>query len=343
MPETAVLSGHAAAPHYLSVRDISRLLIVPVMLGTAIYFALSFFPTGSERNFLYLFLVMFMFDTGHAVATFNYLRINNEVRQNISLLLLAAPIAILTLAYFLFELSPVYYYRAAGYLLLFHTVMQQYAWFKKSFTKMLPIYIYNIYRLMFLAIVFIPLLYLHTGKSPLGTFYYRDGVILTFLPQQAGLILTYLHFLILACGVAAIVYLREIQKSTLLVLACSWLIYFYGIMLAPNRYYYWCTLLVSHGFAYYLYTSEYSGNSEGKTPGISIKERFKALGKSGLATHLSFIIFFNILWFGSIVLYDTTAYLAPVLLLPSLVHCLIDSIIWKTNFRNNCRRLQPVN
>jgi hypothetical protein len=264
----------------------------------------------------------------HVFATFFFLKKHPDIRVKLGPLMWLLPLLIIGLSYVVFFFSWQLLLQMTAYTVLFHTVLQQFGWFQKSFDSMVDNFSYILYKIIFLCSTILPILYWHTGLNGFGRWYFFNNVIVFFVSPALGPFLMYGSNLVILASVGILAIRKNLLLKPLILLAMTWFVYFYGIVFSNSLLFFILCLVFSHAGGYVLFTYQSILNHNGSY------QRSKAVRYSifQIIVLLS-VASFWIYSLGNIL--NVRDYLIPLQLVPTTFHLAFDSLIWRKNFRTN--------
>jgi hypothetical protein len=307
------------------------ILFIPLALAVFVYalFGQNLKMAVESRQFGIGTLIwpLLTIDTMHVFATLFFLKKNKVVRAKLGKLLWILPPLTLGACYVLFFISWQSLLQVTAYTVLFHTVLQQFGWFQKSFDSFVDKSSYTLYKVIFFACSLVPILYWHTGLSGLGTWYFFNDVIVIFVPPELGNPILLFAYSAIAVSIGLLAFRRNLLLKPLAILAVTWFIYFYGIVYSQSLLFFIMCLVFSHAGGYIIFTSTYfikkNNVASSRLPVVKF-----------LLLNTSVLIGVSIFWVYSLQNILNVAYiLIPIQLAPTVLHLVFDSLVWRKKFR----------
>lgn len=309
------------------------ILLIPIGLAILVHFFWGQSLVMATQNEQYgigsLIWPLLMIDTMHVFATLFFLKKHPDIRQKLGRILWVLPLVIVSLSYGIFFFSWHLLLQTTAYIVLFHTVLQQFGWFQKSFDQIIEPFSYLLYKIIFVASSLVPILYWHTGLNGFGRWYFFNNVIVIAVPEFLGPILTYGAVLAILLSLACLAYRRALSAKPLVILAITWFIYYYGIILSGSLLFFILCLVFSHagGYVLFTYQSILKQTDTPKTAGLFVRSNL---------LQVMALIGVSIFWIYSLShILNVSNYLIPLQLVPTTFHLGFDSLIWRKNYRTN--------
>lgn len=317
----------------LSWQNFAVILLFPILLALLIYIFIGQSLLMATNNEQYgigsLIWPLLMVDTMHVFATLFFLKKHPDIRMKLGRLMWLLPVLILGLSYAIFFISWHLFLQITAYIVLFHTVLQQFGWFQKSFDKLTDSFSYFLYKIIFISSSIIPIIYWHTGLNGFGRWYFFNNVIILFVPQTLGPVLSIGSGILILSSLIALALRKTLLAKPLVILAITWFIYFYGIVLSDSLLFFILCLVFSHAGGYVLFTYQSILRSKDE-----FKPRY-GFNRSSLLQVL-FLVSVSIFWIYSLGnILNVRDYLIPLQLVPTTFHLAFDSLIWRKNFRTH--------
>lgn len=283
---------------------------------------------GLNLNFALFVLLLPSFDFAHIFAVFPAVlsRLNHrpEFRRNFAFLALA--VFILVLAVYLTSES--LFTSILAYLALFHILRQQVGWVMIARAKAKDPTPRSLDLLQIYSLMFFPVIWWHSGLSTVSKKYFVPGDLALSFPEQVGWLALTVFILVQAYYWFS--YLRKPVRNQAkhLVLASTFIWFFFGLVLPGNSDFFWVSLILIHGLAYIYYVSRMAPTPWNPLQKISVTARLKYF--------FAFLLLTGICWSTlHFTLYSQSEWkqvLAPLVWTPLLLHYVFDGVIWRKGF-----------
>jgi hypothetical protein len=334
----------------------SFFILAPAYYSIALAFLLSFIISPSESLTLIPWVIfVLLIDVGHVYGSLYRTYLNPlELEKNYSLLLFV-PIACYTIALVLYNLGPLYFWRALAYLAVFHFIRQQYGIMRiySRNENECPKFFKTIDTATIYLATLYPISYWHTNLPRNFSWFVENDFFLN-IPFQTTTIVGWLYSISILIFISKNIYsfknkiLLNVPKN--IFIAGTGLSWWVGIVYFNSDLIFTVTNVVSHGIPYFALVWS-RGRQDLKNNEELNKTYFKYFFSSyslpiflGILFLLSFFeegIWAELVWRENLSFFQPFSFLpvitnhniltwiVPILALPQMTHYVLDGFIWR--------------
>lgn len=329
-------------------------IAMPAFISSFLVWAFPGFFNKNELSDFWWILLILMMDVGHVYSTVFKTYFNKEEMQKRTLLFKLVPLICFVFAFMLYQLGWKIFWMGMAYMAVFHFVRQQYGFLKvyrrKTQDKIAEkVEIFAVY-----AATIYPLFYWHTkGQANFnwfleGDFFYFNAGYLS----KIFLVIYVISFVIFFANSCFSIVRKTFNLGAFLIVTGTYASWFTGIVYAHNDLAFTLTNVASHGIPYMAIV--WVAGKRQSTSGHKNYRGYLSIFKSwGILLFLAIpliaafieeglwdvfiwkehpkVFLFSEYFSWHVELKELKQLIVPLLVVPQLVHYLLDAFVWKVS------------